>query len=119
MLEANYSIANLCLQCFLEESGLFSTKFIHLLFLKDNDVHFLKKLIRFGIFSKWRQGTVLCLPQTASADMARFIEIVMGVGIAAGTVIEDFGTGGVGIADDLASFLIAQKLILGYWEGWE
>ena len=58
--------------------------------------------------------TVLCLPQTASADMARFIEIVMGVGIAAGTVIEDFGTGGVGIADDLASFLIAQKLILGY-----
>ncbi len=61
-----------------------------------------------------RQGTVLCLPQTASADMARFIEIVMGVGIVAGTVIEDFGTGGVGIADDLASFLIAQKLILGY-----
>ena len=46
--------------------------------------------------------------------MARFIEIVMGVGMAAGTVIEDFGTGGVGIADDLASFLIAQKLILGY-----
>ena len=47
-------------------------------------------------------------------NMARFIEIVMGVGIAAGTVIEDFGTGGVGIADDLASFLIAKKLILGY-----
>ena len=46
--------------------------------------------------------------------MARFIEIVMGVGIAAGTVIEDFGTGGVGIADDLASCMIAQKLILGY-----
>lgn len=46
--------------------------------------------------------------------MARFIEIVMGGGIAAGTVIEDFGTGGLGIADDLVSFLIAQKFILGY-----
>ena len=76
----------------------------------DNSIYF----TRFSVQMQGRQGTVLCLPQTASADMARFIEIVMGVGIAAGTVIEDFGTGGVGIADDLASFLIAQKLILGY-----
>lgn len=52
-------------------------------------------------------------PKTSPSNDYAFWGTVVGIVIIEGTVAEDFLSGGIGVADDAASFALAYKLIFG------
>jgi uncharacterized protein YegL len=53
------------------------------------------------------------VPKIAPTNGEIFVRALLALGLLAGTVYEDVLSGGVGITDDLASILIAKKLVFG------
>ena len=49
----------------------------------------------------------------AAASETEFWKVLLAIAVAGGTIGEDIATGGLGIADDSASFWLAYKLITG------